>query len=522
VTDAAPSKPRTDHRPAPPDASVARFLREAAIVLAGALALYLATVAPGPLWQDSGLAQVRVLRCDIRGDLGLALAHPLYYLIAIAFQLLPLAESALKTNLVSAIFGAITVAEVYLLLRLLKCRRTAAIVGTLTLAVAHTFWQHCALAEVYTITTALLVAELLCFTAYRRTGDGRWLVLLLLASGLGISNHMIAVLNLPVWGVVFLMLIWRRSISPKLVLLGIAAWLAGASIYLGLIAGEMAGGRPIVAVVRSALFGDYYASNVTNLRLSARMIVNTILYMGLSFPTPTALLGCVGIVALCRRPTRPLRWVLLAIFAIHLAWAIRYDVPDQYTFFIPAIVIYAILIGVGADRALTRWPSRSVRIAAIVLALMPIAVYAALPTIAKRVHLSLGTRDVPFRDTYQYFLWPWKTGEDGPRRFAYAVQAGVPAGSTVILDTTTARPAQYLMLTGRWTNDIVVWPGLPDTPQAFPARPAITDLADALAAGHLYVLDPGGSLVPRELSSAEFAPDGVLFRVEPPSNLDPP
>jgi len=115
------------------------------VVLLAAGTLYVATVAPGPLWQDSGLAQLRVLRHDLRGGLGLALSHPLFYLIAIAVQAVPWGESAYKTNLVASLFGAVTVANVYLLLRLLGGRTAAAAVGAVSLAVAHTFWQHCAL-----------------------------------------------------------------------------------------------------------------------------------------------------------------------------------------------------------------------------------------------------------------------------------------------------------------------------------------------------------------------------------------
>jgi isoprenylcysteine carboxyl methyltransferase (ICMT) family protein YpbQ len=95
--------------------------REYGWVLLAAAVLYVITVAPGPLWQDSGLIQIRVLLRDLHGHFGLALSHPLYYCIAIAFQGLPLAESAYKTNLVSAVFGAVTVANLFLLLRVLGC-----------------------------------------------------------------------------------------------------------------------------------------------------------------------------------------------------------------------------------------------------------------------------------------------------------------------------------------------------------------------------------------------------------------
>ena len=39
--------------------------------------------APGLLWQDSGLIQYRVLNHDMVGPFGLALAHPLFYVLAL-------------------------------------------------------------------------------------------------------------------------------------------------------------------------------------------------------------------------------------------------------------------------------------------------------------------------------------------------------------------------------------------------------------------------------------------------------
>ena len=185
--------------------------RDYLLVLGISLVFYFICAAPGVLWQDSGMAQIRVLQHDVVGRLGLALSHPLYYLTAIGFQILPFSESAFKTNLVSVVFGALTVANVYLLLLMMKRARLGAAIGALSLLVAHTFWQHCALAEVYTLSTALMTAELLCLHRYCETGRVRWLTLLFFANGLGVSNHMLAVLSLACYACFVLLALWRRK-----------------------------------------------------------------------------------------------------------------------------------------------------------------------------------------------------------------------------------------------------------------------------------------------------------------------
>ena len=58
-------------------------------VLCAALALYIVSCAPGPLWQDSGLIQYRIWHNDIKGFFGLAVSHPLFYILAIGVKYIP-------------------------------------------------------------------------------------------------------------------------------------------------------------------------------------------------------------------------------------------------------------------------------------------------------------------------------------------------------------------------------------------------------------------------------------------------
>jgi hypothetical protein len=487
-----------------------RWRWEYLLVLAAAGGLYLATVAPGALWQDNGMAQVRVLRHDLRGDLGLALSHPLFYLLAIAFQTMPFAESAYKTNLVASVCGALTVANVYLLLRLLTARRAAAIVGALSLAVAHTFWQHCALAEVYTVSMALMTAEFLCLAQFARTSQPRWLVLLLLANGLGVSNHMLATLNLPVWGVLIVWLLAQRRLQVRHLLLGMVAWLAGASIYLVLIGQALAGGHAPGEVLRSALFGGAYAGQVLNIHLGPALLGKSVLYLGLNYPTPTALLALLGLAGIRQHRWRPVPCSLGVLLAIHLLWAVRYNVPDQYTFFIPTVVLIAIMIGLGADRFLERhhWPA-----VLIVLAALPPLVYLPLPWVARRAGVPLGlSRQLPYRDAYAYFLRPWKTGYTGPQRFVTEAQAVLPDGAVLLADSTAVRPIHYWMETGRWQRRITLYPGL-NAPEDAP-WPTEADLAEALRAGRVYVVSPVPGYAPGWLiQHYAVEPAGDLYRV---------
>ena len=85
-------------------------------VLCCAALLYVLSCAPGSLWQDSGMFHYRIWHNDIEGGLGLALSHPLYHIIGIAVKYLPFGEFGYRINLISAVCGAIAVANVFLLL----------------------------------------------------------------------------------------------------------------------------------------------------------------------------------------------------------------------------------------------------------------------------------------------------------------------------------------------------------------------------------------------------------------------
>jgi hypothetical protein len=488
-----------------------RFWAEYSAVFFAALVVYVATAAPGVLWQDSGMAQIRVLRWDLHGDLGLALSHPLYYLVAEAFQFLPLSESAYKTNLVAVFFGAVTIANVYLLLLLGTKRRFGAALGALTLLVAHTFWQHCAIAEVYTVSTTLLTVELLCFQQFVATGRTRWLAWLFLANGLDISNHMVAALSLACYALwCGRLLMQRRLRVTTLVWCGVV-WLAGASIYLALIFRDILGGMPPLDALVSACMGGY-GKYVLNVRFTPRLLVNSALYIGMNYPTPLILAFIPGCLAVWKLdPAR--RFVLLGLLAIHTIWAARYNVPDQYTFFIPTIVLLAIFIGFGCAR-LTEKPAAGRRAALLAAALLPPIVYFFLPAVAQKAGLDMGLkREIPFRDGYRYFLLPWKTGYDGPQRFAEDVQTRLPKDAVLFADGTAVRPLHYFALTGRWRADIRVYPPLDDTPANLDAF-AEERLTDALAAGRVFVITPQPGYCPQWLLDGyEMKKIGYLYQI---------
>lgn len=505
------------------------------LVLAAALLVYAVTLAPGMLWQDYGLAQYRTVAGDFVGARGLALSHPLYYLVTTAFQGVPIGQPPLRVNLVSALFGALSVANVYLLLRRLTpaisaeggAGRLPAALGAVSLGVAHTFWKHSVMAETRTLYTAMLTTELLllhlCLQAAASAaaprgfaGAGRWVVLLLLVNGLSVSNHLLALLDLAVLGLVVLWMAARRQVAIGAVLAGAAAWLAGASIYLWLVVGEWLSGTPLPEVVHSALFGNY-ARNVLNTQVTFRLLLESVFYLGLNFPTPTVLLAVAGLAGLRRFTPRPMAAALGGLLAIHLLWAVRYDIVDRFTYFIPTIVLLSLLIGLGAAAWLPG-RRRIWRRLALAACLLPVVLYAALPAAITGLGMreKVPIRTVPYRDELRYFFWPWKTGYRGAEQLAAEVHRVVPDRAYVLADSTSAWAMHYARRSGEWTRQIEVWPP-PNWEKGGRTERTYEHLAPWLEAGTLYAIAPQPAYCPQWLLDGyEFEPAGAIFRVAGP------
>ena len=173
----------------------------------------------------------RVRHNDIEGRLGLALSHPLFYILAIGAKYVPVGEFAYKVNLVSAIAAAVAVANVFLLLRLWLGKNLPAVVAAVTFALSHTFWRHASIAETYTLYTALLSAELIMLLRYVQTRRVGWLYWLGLLNGLAIADHMLASIPLLCYVVFFIVLLVKKHLRFRHLAIIILLWIAGALPY---------------------------------------------------------------------------------------------------------------------------------------------------------------------------------------------------------------------------------------------------------------------------------------------------
>jgi hypothetical protein len=149
--------------------------------------------------------------------------------------------------------------------------------------------------------------------------------------------------------------------------------------------------------------------------------------------------------------------------------------------------------------------------------LVPIAVYVVAPGCAERMNLSIGTRaDVVYRDDYTYFLQPWKTGYDGPERFAREALEAAEPNAVIYADTTTIAPLLYVQEVCGERPDVRVVTGIVGSAGAPPYDEQVFERL--LACHPVYITSDKAGYAPKfVLGRYDLAKTGPLWRVAKPS-----
>lgn len=430
------------------------------VVLCCVGALYVISCAPGALWQDSGLIQYRIWHNDIEGFLGLAISHPLFYILGIGVKYISVGEFGHRVNLISSIAGAVAVANLFLFLRLLLGRNFPAVVAAITFAVSHTFWRHASIIETYTLWTAFFTTELIMLLQYTRTKKNFYLYWLGLFNGLSISVHMLSLLALLCYAFFCIYMLTKKEIRTGVLLRIVLFWIVGALPYEYLIIKNILQSGDVTGTLSSSLFGSRWMSEVLNTTLSAKIIKENFSFILLNFPTPNILLffvGCFGLYKIV--PRAGLGNVILGLTVLFFVFAFRYTIVDRYAFFIPFYCMVSIYIGLGVNSLQEKIRRKLFSYSVLILSFTPVVVYAAAPAMAAEVGVNISTRsDVPYRDDSKYFLVPWKTGYRGAERFATEALEAVEDDAIICADSTTAAPLLYVQEVKSIRPDVkIIW-----------------------------------------------------------------
>jgi hypothetical protein len=484
------------------------------VVFIASAVLFIASCAPGVVWQDGGLIQYRSWQGDIEGRLGLALSHPLFYLIASLARFIPFGEFAFRVNVINAVISAVAVANLYLLLRLWLGDTFAAWLGAATLALSHTFWQHAAMPETYNLAVALLLCEIIMLLQFAKTSHIGYLYLLAFFNGLAIANHNLAMLSMVCYDVLIIGLLIFRKIKLRIVPFMLLLWIIGALPFEYLVVKNIISSGDFWGTMLSAAFGKSWQGDVLNTRLTLLMVRDNFLYILMNFPSPNILLAFAGVFFLHKvSPKRWFAYVIGALLAIYFVFAFRYTVADRYTFFIPFYCMMSILITVGAYKYLFK-SGGAAGYAFVIFALMTIPAYMIAPNIAEGLEIKVGSSKLLHRDNDKYFLWPWRTGDKGAELFATEALYSVNPPAVIYADATTAGPLLYMQQVRqvRSGEDIKIVSSIGNTDDSLKLTESTVE--QLLSERNLYVVSWNEGYCPEFLMQRyNSSPAGILWQV---------
>lgn len=423
--------------------------------------LYAVTAQRSVSWQDSGEFQYRVLVHDYFWISGIARAHPCYIAGAELFSLLfPASCRFYAVNLFSGLGMAVALLLLARILSHLQLKTSTIILAVLTLGLSHMAWWMSTIAEVYTWSIALLMAEVLCLlNICNLKGESdkayvnAWASLALL-NGFHASFHNFAFLNLPVYAFLFIYLHVRKRFWLNAYVLFISAcfWLMGAYLLIILFQIEWNTTQSLVATLKSLLFGHGYEDVVVGTRsINWPLATMNLALASISLLNPAWLFTCFA--GRTRTQYACFKLALLGLTVIHLLFWIRYFVPDQATFILPSLALLAIWVGVGFDSLALKQKHVLLLCSAIIAISIatPVLIHKFLQTqhgMVKRM------RELPFREESSYWLFPWKHNERSAARFVAHICAILKEGDVLIADNTTAGPIMAAQVAGLLSSNI--------------------------------------------------------------------
>lgn len=352
--------------------------RAGGLAFAFCLIIYVLTLCPTVYWDDAGELIAAAYTLGIPHPPG----HPLFVIIGKLFTLIPLGSIAARVNFMSAFFGAAGCLLVYkIIIERLEERPwspAAATGGALFFAFAPTVWEQATVAETTTLHCFFMM--LLTLLAFRLSSgkiiwrdEARSLCLLAFLYGVSLTNHVAGIFFFPSFAYILILKFRRRLFAPKLFIGMSASFFVGLLVYAylpirSLMDPAIDWGNP--ENLRNFLWvitAEQYSPSLIakpnvfaiagNLALRGRDLLHQFTVLGCA-------LGLVGAWKLARREKQVVVYSLLVIAALFYTGL---NTAFISAYFVPALALMSVWIGVGLSEAFVWIPSLMERIKAVSL-----------------------------------------------------------------------------------------------------------------------------------------------------------
>lgn len=429
-------------------------------VMLGAVSflLYYFSLAPTYSWGDSADFAIRSAIGDQSWE-GSPRDYDIFDLILKLFRNLDLVGIQAQANLVTAIFGAISVGLTsYLALIISKSIRVAAFSGCI-LMVSHTFWLMSVTAEVYTFNIVLILLVYINIVKYREKQNYRSLFYVGVFTGLCLSHHSTGLMVILSQAPLIYETLKRKNFKEFLI--WFVTILLFGSIYIGRVIEALKNQQNLLNA-----FGVYRSTNFLN---ETNNYVEALKFAGfLIYNFPSALIICIIIILFRFRNlekqkfvpegTRfPLPYEPIIFSAIIIFGGIWSTIPDKHNIFVLAYPVVSVLIGKITVYFFDMLRPNYVKFLSLLCftTLLSPMLYFSTYRLANEIGVNVsGARMLTDRDNNRYFLWPPKNGDYGPEILANKVLGDLPENSILIADYTIFMPLTFELKVQKKRSDV--------------------------------------------------------------------
>ncbi|MBN1451242.1 MAG: DUF2723 domain-containing protein [Anaerolineales bacterium] len=490
------------------------------LVFVGTAIFYIYTLLPSLAWGDGTKLQSEAISGEsfvlsempndefspdpfIFSKVGVAAwDHPLYIILGYTLvKAFPFVDSLWLVNLISAIFGAASVAMVFLISQRFTGSFLAACYASLSLAVSHTFWWHSSTPEVYTLLVFLLLVSFYFFDRYERINRNTFLFFSAFFLGLAASTHILAFLAIPALGLYYLFSGHFRNfqiLNLKQLFMSALGFLAGFSLYVLQFIRMSANFR--LGEIMGPVVGSTFLSQLGSLSplLLGKSMLSYIFFLTVQFGPVGLILGGYGFRKVYNNKDLSLRKIIFS-FIVFALFGIFYRVTDQFTFFITSYIFWAMLMGIGSNYALSLLPEKKRFLLPVTLGLLLLATpffYIAIPRIAESNGINDDTIGIPkigtgIRDGLAYYMNPYKRGDHSAYAFGKQTISNLAPNSVVIAewytDTDEYFIFRYFTKIEKLRSDVTVVGWASQDPFSFDSQFALDVIEDSLPEYPVYL-----------------------------------
>ena len=334
--------------------------------------------------------------------------YPTYTLLGILFQYIPLSTPVFRGALVSGIPAALAAG---LLTGWVGYETGAKSVPQLTGAVlagsawgaAPLLFSQAVIVEVHGLQSLVTVLVLWWITLNLRAEPAhrkKWVLALSFLVGIGIGNHVTIALMAPA-ALIALIYSARHSGSWKLLLAQVLLIMAGMLVYVYLPLRAQTyppinwGNPQNWAGFWWEVTGNPYRGLLFSIQTTALWerigSISTLLLE--QFGALGLVAGAIGVIQYSF-PSKWLRWILLWMFIAYIIFAVGYETQDSVGYLLPAIMVFAIWIGLSLPEVWKLYWKR-VPIGSFMVGILVLSIYLRVP--GTRVRVDTRSQDQPAR-----------------------------------------------------------------------------------------------------------------------------